>query len=184
MTVIAETKLAIAERARELAVDVLYSEKGQFADAAGWRSLNRWLGLPSAILAALAGAQILADYGGAVLPAVTAFLSAVMTAAIVFLKPEESASRHHSAGTAYGGIRRRLRHFVQIECRLDSVGPGDLASKLDQMMKEVNELQSASPPISKGGFKAAGKSIKAGTANYTANELDAAAGKISPEEVG
>ncbi|MNQ89075.1 hypothetical protein D3C85_1043700 [compost metagenome] len=181
MPAIAEDRLPIAARARELAVDVLYSEKGQFADARGWRHLSRWFGLPGAILAALAGAQILAEFGGVILPALTAFASAAVTAAIGFLKPEECATRHHNAGTAYGGLRRRLRHFVQIDCFLADVRTADLAAKLDALVAEVNELQRVAPPISSGGFKAAKQAIEGGTADYTENELVTAAGPIPTE---
>lgn len=181
MPAIAEDRMPIAARARELAVDVLYSEKGQFADARSWRHLSRWFGLPGAILAALAGAQILAEIGGVLLPAATAFASAAVTAAVGFLKPEESATRHHNAGTEYGGLRRRLRHFVQIDCLVVDVSTKDLAAKLDGLVAEVNELQRTAPPISNGGFTAAKKLIEAGTADYTENELNTAAGLITAE---
>lgn len=181
MPAIAEDRMPIVSRARELAVDVLYSEKGQFADARSWRHLSRWFGLPGAVLAALAGAQILAEADSVLVPALTAFASAAVTAAVGFLKPEESATRHHGAGTAYAGLRRRLRHFVQIDCLVADFSTKDLATKLDGLVAEVNELQRTAPPISNGGFRSAKKLIEAGTADYTETELNTAAGSITAE---
>lgn len=179
MVSIAKEKSAVAEAARQLAVDVMYSEKGQFADARMWRMWHRWLGLPSAALAALAGAAFLADWWGDVAPAIAAFASAAVTAVVTFLKPEEVATRHHNAGVTYGGLRRRLRHFVQIECGLTDRLASDLAATLDTITQEVNALQSEALPISKGAYRAAKKEIESGAASYTDDELTTAAGNLT-----
>ncbi|WP_309628412.1 SLATT domain-containing protein [Brevundimonas sp.] len=173
----AQLRDRIDSQAAQLGVDALFSEKGHYADARAWRFWHRGLGLPSAALAAIAGGAFLSELFLPIVPAMIAFSSAILTGVSSFLEPEQKAARHHQTGVAYGALRRRIRHFVQVQCKRDDLSVAQLSDGLDLLTRDINTLHADAPPISRGGFQNAGKQIKAGTADYTPAELAAAVGR-------
>lgn len=165
----------IVEEARKLAVDVLYSEKGQFAAATFWSKVYIFLGLPAAVLAAAAGAIFFGKADG-LIPGLLAFGAAILTAVTTFLNPQERADRHHLSGVQYSNLRRELRQFVQIELDTDKKTKNSEAT-LKDFTKKVHNIQSQSPAIPSFGWKLAKKTLQAGSAEYTDEELELAAGK-------
>lgn len=170
---------AIMSEARNLAVDVIYSEKGHFAAASWWRFVNYALGIPSVLLGVFAGASILQQDGTSSLWAgLAALFASAMTALNTFLDPSQRASQHQQAGVSYGRIRREIRQFVQIEGK-HCGDIADLQKKLADFTESVGSIQKDALPIPKGAYAKASKSIKSGTAEYTPAELDTAAGPLS-----
>lgn len=74
-----------------------------------WRIAHTALGLPAAVLAAISGATGLSSAGARIPAAVLALVSAGLSAAITFLKPEV----HHRAAHA----RRRAYLALEVEAR-------------------------------------------------------------------
>lgn len=170
---------AVVEESRKLAVDVLYSEKGHFAAASWWRFVNYALGIPSALLGVFAGASILQDGLGNVFWAgMAALFASALTALNTFLDPSQRASQHQQSGAAYARLRRLVRQFVQIEA-LHTDDIAELQDKLSDLTECVNDVQKDALPIPKGAYAKGLKSIKAGSADYTAPELETAAGQNS-----
>jgi len=165
----------IVEEARKLAVDVLYSEKGQFAAANFWSKLYFFLGLPAASLAAAAGAIFFGKADGFI-PGLLAFGAAILTAVTTFLNPQERADRHQLSGVQYSNLRRELRQFIQIDLSADS-NTKNSEVILKEFTKKVHNIQSQSPAIPSFGWKLAKKSLQGGSAEYTEDELELAAGK-------
>jgi hypothetical protein len=166
---------AIVDEARKLAVDVLYSEKGHFAASSWWRFVNYALGIPSVLLGVFAGASILQQEGSELLAALAALLASALTALNTFLDPSQRASQHQQTGTAYGRLRRIIRQFVQIE-GLATESVSELREQLNDLTESVSDIQKDALPISKRAYTKATKSIKAGSSEYTPQELDAATG--------
>ncbi len=166
---------AMASEARKLAVDVLYSEKGHFLAARSWRAWHYGLGVPAALIGAGAGASILGQ-APILVPGLLTLLAAALTALITFLNPSDRAAQHDRAGVEYARLRRTIRQFVQIDFATDS--DGELRRNLDSLTERVATVQGDAPPISAGAHRAALASIKAGSADYTSEELDTAAGAL------
>ncbi|GEM_PF-945002 len=173
----APDRTAMLAEARKLAVDVLYSEKGHFAAANAWRKRTYWLGIPASLIGAAAGATILAS-ADPVVSGILALVGAAITALMTFLNPSERAAQHQRAGVSYGQLRRRIRQFAQI----DMLGTDHAAvrAKLAELTEEVGSTQGEALAIPAAAYRAALKSIEGGTADYTEQELDAAAGRIAP----
>jgi hypothetical protein len=173
----------IVSEGRKLATDVLYSEKAHFAAASRWRYWQFWLGISAAALAALAGASFLSKvFTPAVqewLPAVLAFMASLITTLSTILKPDQVWEKHHAAGVDYGVLRRRIRHFIQIEAQDTTADCTRLGDALATLEAEVAVVQKRSRPIPRYAHKQAYKSIHAGHADYTDVELDAATGPIA-----
>lgn len=96
----------ICREAERLEEDVLFAEKQHFSMATVWRRIHLLLGVPSAILAALAGVSALKSYPA--LAASLAMTSAVLTALLTFLDPKKNASAHHNAGVSCSSLRGEL----------------------------------------------------------------------------
>lgn len=168
-----DSRDAILAEARRLAVDALYSEKGHFEAASAWRGRTYSLGIPAALISATAGATILADMDPAIGGSL-ALVGAAITALMTFLNPSERASQHHRSGVSYGGLRRALRQFVQIDVGIMDVAA--LRSRLSELTEKIGALQSESLPIPSAAHKKAFKSIQGGSAEYTPQELALAGG--------
>lgn len=169
-----EAHESIIEEARKLAVDALFSEKGQFIAAVLWRKINFRIGCAAAICGAFAGAAILGG-ADALIPGLAALAASAQATLNTLLNPSDRAAQHHTAGVRYGQLRRRLRQFVQIE---PPFGTGDdvLRERLNAFTKEIANIQDAAPPLYPKAREQAKKEIDAGYSDYTDAELDSAAG--------
>ena len=172
----ADNRAAMMEEGRRLAVDVLYSEKGHFAAASAWRSRNYWLGIPAALIGAAAGATILAS-APAVVAGILALSGAALTALMTFLNPSERAAQHQKAGVAYSKLRRTLRQFVQID--MMAMDAAALRTKLTDFTNDIAAVQGDALPIPNRAYQQAIAAINSGSADYTADELNAATGTVT-----
>ncbi len=165
----------IVEEARRLAVDVLYSEKGHFVAAKRWATVHLWIGIPSTLIAAAAGASFFAGAGPA-LPGFLAFMASALSAIATFLDPNGIAARHHRTGVLYGRARRTIRQFVHIDSTLSN-DDSELAKQLREITEQVGNIQSESLPIPGFARRQAKAEIDGGSADYTSDELLAAVGE-------
>jgi len=94
---------------------------------------------------------------------------------ITFLNPSERAAQHHRAGVEYARLRRSIRQFVQTD--FSSKVGGAQRETLAVLTERVGTVQGDAPPIPASAHRAAFASIKAGSADYTPEELEAAAGR-------
>lgn len=107
----AATMSRLEEQQAELtAAAGLYARKARL-----WRRFNLVLGLPSAILAALAGVAAFSDLFGSVVVGITALVSAALTATIAFFRPEDNRRGGETKAAGYRTLANDVRDFVQIE---------------------------------------------------------------------
>ncbi|MCZ7559313.1 MAG: SLATT domain-containing protein [Burkholderiaceae bacterium] len=91
----------LADEASRVEEDTEHSFKGHYNAAGRWGRYHLWIGLPAALLAAIAGATAFRDqpeWAGAL-----ALVSTALTTVLTFLKPSERAEMHN----AYFGERDR-----------------------------------------------------------------------------
>jgi hypothetical protein len=134
----------IRREAERLDEDVLYAEKQHFAMASVWRRIHLWLGIPSAILAGLAGISALNSYP--IIAAALAILSGVITALLTFLDPANSSNAHHQAGISYSGLRGRFRRLHNIESGIGH-DAASLSRRLEELATEKLTIMKNSPHI-------------------------------------
>lgn len=156
----------IVREAQRVEEDSLYSAKGHFVAARGWRSFHFIIGVPTAILAAVAGASALSQMSnGGIVAGVLAIIVTALTAVSTFLNPNEKAAAHLNAGNRYNSLRNRARIFREIE--VSSGEPeGALLKRLNEMAAQRDELNQNSPPIPRWAFRGARSSIAKGEATY------------------
>src|SRR5688500_11948724 len=103
---------AIRRELRRLEEDCTFSGKAHFNASRRWSHYHYWLGVPSVVLSAAAGAAFFKDYpeiGGAMASAV-----AILTALSTFLKPSDRSAAHKTSGDQYLALRNDSRVFREI----------------------------------------------------------------------
>ncbi|MFN0116849.1 MAG: SLATT domain-containing protein [Elusimicrobiota bacterium] len=157
-------KKNIMEEAKRIGEDAIFSSKGHFNDAAYWEALHLWLGIPSAIAAAVAGAFAFSN-DCVLLVGFLSVFAAVCTSVLTFVNPDSRASKHHNAGTAYNALKNDARVFSEI-----TVEAADDIQKMVKELKSLNDrrttLNTDSPKISRCGFEKARKGIEQGESTY------------------
>ncbi len=163
MTVTESTKDKIVKEAKRIEEDCIYSAKGHYYFGQFWSTLHLWIGVPTAILAAIAGASALDNQN--VLAGILAIIVSALTAVTTFLNPSEKGNIHRDAGNAYNSLKNRTRILREINVGLVA-DEKELSVDLNTLSTERNELNSKSPLILQWAFRKARKGIEEGEATY------------------
>src|SRR5262249_807958 len=131
--------------------------------------------VPAALLAAAAGATFFSNPSAAI-PSLMALIASALTTTSTFLNPNSAAARHHRAGVLYGDTRRKLRQFIHVDSQLTTADKA-LPRLSPKPTQQVAKIQADSPPIGKCARKIAKQEIDSGSADYTDDELQKAAGE-------
>lgn len=154
---------ALRDESERIEEDCLYSSRGHFEAAASWSRAHYRIGVPAAILAAVAGGSALAD--NVTIAAGVGLLVTALSALAVFLNPSDRSHQHHAAGTRFNEVRNKARVFREIDLRTGPE-PTRLAEDLKGLGMARDELNKASPQIPRWAFERARRSIEAGEAAY------------------
>lgn len=143
--------------------DCVHSGKAHFNAGVRWAKYHYYLGLPSVVLSALAGAAFFKDHGdiAGLMSATVAILTSLMT----FLKPSERAAAHKGSGDQYLTLRNDARVFreIRLACACDDQ---TALAGLDEFTKRRNELNQASTQFSRKDFETARAGIDQGEAAH------------------
>lgn len=114
-----------------------------------WARAYYVLGLPAAILATTAGAAGLASTAGRIPAAITALVSAALTAAATFLNSEQNRKKNDELSAAWQALADQARIFM-LQCvqKMDSQVPGDVFGP--QYWSEVLYLQRRKSQLLRG----------------------------------
>jgi hypothetical protein len=154
------TRLKIIEEAKRIEHDTLYSAKGHYEAAERWTRFHLTIGIPTAILSAIAGAAALAQFDNHNLIAgLLAIIVAALTAVATFLNPNEKATSHQNVGNKYNALRNKVHVFCTIDSSVEN-SEQELIKQLKELARQRDELNQDSPPISSWAYKKAQKVIK------------------------
>lgn len=135
--------------------------------AARWVRCHLSIGLPSAVLAAIAGAAAFKDEPD--LARAPALASTALTTLVTFLKPSERAELHKAAAGHYQALRNDTRLYREVEL-LDSEAPEDAKARLLDLAKSRDKLSQSSPAIPRRDYELAKQDIDSGRACYRADK--------------
>ncbi|QXP87470.1 SLATT domain-containing protein [Methylococcus capsulatus] len=158
----------LAAEAERIEEDTEHSFKGHYNAAARWARYHLLIGLPSALLAAVAGAAAFKDqpeWAGAL-----ALLSTAMTTVLTFLKPSERAEMHKTVAGQYQALRNQARLFREIGLT-DGLSAEEAKARLFELAKTRDELNQSSPAIARCDYELAKKDIDSGRARYRVDEV-------------
>ena len=152
----------IAE-ARRIEEDADHSSKGHFNAAARWAGYHLYLGLPSAVIAAIASGSAFNDMPN--LAGSLAIISTALMTTLTFLKPSERAENHKAVAGSYLALRNRARIFREIELE-DGLSQDDAKQRLMELSKNRDELNQSSPGIPRRDYELAKKDIDEGRSQH------------------
>jgi len=163
-------KEKIIKEAKRVEEDSLYSAKGHFVAGNFWTNFHLWIGVPTAILAAIAGAFALSQFNNHnIIAGILAIVVTALTAVTTFLNPNEKAHSHRNAGNNYNSLRNRTRIFCEIDCCGED-SDQELTKQLKELAKQRDELNQNSPQIPIWAYKKAKEGIEKGEADHKVNE--------------
>lgn len=159
---------SLADEARRIEEDVEHSFKGHYNAAARWARYHLWIGLPSALLGAVAGAAAFKD--SPELAGVLAILSTALITVLTFLKPSERSEIHKAVAGQYQALRNQTRIFREISL-LDGLTPDEAKSRLLELASTRDDLNQTSPTIARCDYEKAKQDIDEGRARYRSDEV-------------
>ncbi|OQX03360.1 SLATT domain-containing protein [Candidatus Thiothrix anitrata] len=149
--------------------DCTYSYKGHFNAAEDWKSWNLVLGLPAAVVTAIAGATAFADQ--AFWAGILASIGTALTATLTFLKPSDHASTHKSFGDQFLALRNAARIFREIELiGIEGQDPQALKKRLLELSIRKDELNQTAPVIPRKAYELARKDIEEGRHQHAVDQ--------------
>lgn len=158
---------ALRREAERIEEDATFSGKSHFNAEDTWLHRNYWLGGTATALGAVAGATLIKSQPE--WAAALTLLASLLTGLLTFLKPNERAALHHSAGGQYLALRNDARLFREVEL-LQTDRPDELVERLKALAARRDELNQKSPSIPRGAYEAARKGIEQGEASYKADK--------------
>lgn len=159
-------KVKIIKEVKRIEEDSLYSAKGHFVAANFWTNFHLWIGVPTAILAAIAGASALSQFENHnIIAGILAIIVTALTAVTTFLNPNEKVNSHLNAGNKYNSLRNKARIFFEIDTYGDDSNH-NFIKQLKDLANQRDDLNQNSPQIPKWAFERARKGIEVGEANY------------------
>jgi len=136
---------AIVKEAKRIEENCLYTSKSHFAAAHFWTNFHLWIGIPTAILAAIAGAIALAEFQHHnVVAGAISIIVAILTAVATFLNPKENSKSYLTAGNNYDSLLTRVRIFWTIDCRREN-SIELLSDRIRDFSQERDRLNRDSP---------------------------------------
>jgi hypothetical protein len=158
----------LAAEAQRIEEDTEHSFKGHYNAAARWARYHLWIGLPSALLAAIAGAAAFKDQPE--LAGALALLSTALTTVLTFLKPSERAEMHKAVAGRYQALRNQARIFREIGLT-DGLAADEAKVRLFELARTRDELNQSSPAIARCDYEQAKNDIDSGRARYRVDEV-------------
>lgn len=134
--------------------DCIFSAKRHFNASSRWEKYHYWIGLPSALLACIAGISAFNDHP--ILAGVLAILSTALTSMLTFLKPSERSEHHNSIGNQYLSLRNKTRLFRELGINQSSE---EIVVKINELSSQRDELNSSALNTSNSDYKKAQKDI-------------------------
>jgi hypothetical protein len=160
------TLTAIISEAKRIEENALHTSKSHFVAAHFWDGFHLLIGIPTVIIAAVAGTIAFASFThGNVIAGVLSILVTILSAVATFLNPKQCAITHHKAGNDYDSLLTRIRIFWTIECRREE-SLDILHDKLNNFALERDRLNRDQPQPSRWAYKIAKKGIEEGEAEY------------------
>lgn len=161
--IVSKPKEEIIKEAKRLFENCLTTSKSHFVEARLWQNLHLWIGIPTVILAGVAGTFAFADVKQ---PAgILSMVVVVLTSITTFLNPKEQANSHLTAGNNYDSLMTKVRIFWSIDCWREN-SEDILTEKLKTFSEERDRLNRDGSQPSKWAYRTAKKGIQEGEAEH------------------
>jgi|SRR5665213_1028931 len=165
-TAVSKSKAQIVKEAQRIEEALLYSSKGHFTASHSWSNFHLWIGIPTVILSAIAGASALGQFDiHHIIAGVCSIVVAILTSIMTFLNPNQKVSAHFAAGNNYDSLMSRVRRFWTIECWQEN-SDLVLTQRLELFCEQRDKLNQHSPQIPRHAYSKARRGIIEGEAQF------------------
>lgn len=161
--VVSKPRQEVIKEAKRLYENCLYTSKSHFIEAHFWQNLHLWIGVPSVILAGVAGTLAFAEVK--ILAGVLSMVIVVLTSIATFLNPKEQANTHLTAANNYDSLVTKLRIFWSIDCWREE-SDDVLTDRLLTYSEERDKFNRECPQPFKWCYRSAKKGIQEGESEY------------------
>ena len=159
-----ETIALVQAEAARVEEQCLVAAERHYAAETPWYHMNYFLGLPSAILALVAGTTALPKLGAPDwIPVTAGLLAAALTALLTFLDPNKRASVHHTCARSFETLYQAAGFLSRYEVQIYVEKPAALQDRLTKLNNDFTELLRSSPAIPGHAYRSAAAHLAAGT---------------------
>lgn len=152
----------VAAELRRLEKDILWTEKAHFATATTYARLHLWLGIIATVAAAVAAASVIGEAAPAVSGS-AAVISAIASAVVAFLKPQDTEQKYLTAGRRLGALRVKVRQALNLDLHpTQPEQPEAWRALARTLAEEKATIDADTPGTSNRAFRGARKKIEAG----------------------
>lgn len=142
------TKEAISRQLSKIEEAVMWSAQGQLEAAKLWRTVNLCVGVPAAILAAIAGVTALVSTTGRIVAGIVAIVAAGLGAVVPSLNAPKRAEVAEAAGDKYLAIQQDAAIARDVDLPGRHVNDSrQILSQLAERQQDVNADATAIPRL-------------------------------------
>jgi hypothetical protein len=156
--------MPFAEEVRVLHESVMWSGQTQFEQMKLWRMMNYLLGVPAAVLAAIAGGTGLAATKSEAVPGVLALMAGGFSAALTTLNPSRRVTQAQASANAYLELQTVARQLLTV--RLPKMSRDDAEQELSELTARRDEVNKVADPPGRFAYWRAKKNFNEGGQDY------------------
>ena len=160
----ATRRAAIADELRRLEESAMFSAQTQFESAKHWRSLHLMLGIPTGLLAAIAGTTALVESTGRVAAGILALISAGLSAVMTTVNAPQRMTHATTCANAYLEVQTAARQTHSVD--LLTMPVDDARSRLAELTARRDEQNRTADPPGRRAYRRAQANIGRGGQTY------------------
>lgn len=157
---------AVEREAHRIEEDCTYSSKGHYNAADSWSQTHLWIGIPTAILAAISSGTAFGDQG--VIAGCVGIVVTALSALATFLDPSGKSNAHRSAANQYLSLRNLTRIFRELD--LQGGDPEVSKKRIKELAAHRDSLNESSPRIPEKAFAKARQGIEGGESTHAVDK--------------
>ncbi|MFJ5727496.1 SLATT domain-containing protein [Streptomyces paradoxus] len=157
-------RAAIADELRRLEESAMYSAQMQFETAKHWRSVHLMMGIPTSLLAAVAGTTALVESTGRIAAGILALVSAGISAIMTTVNAPQRMTHATTCANAYLEVQTAARQTRTVD--LPGLPAGEARAMLAELTARRDEQNRAADPPSRRAYRRAQANIGRGGQTY------------------
>ncbi|WP_345944038.1 SLATT domain-containing protein [Streptomyces sp. SID3212] len=162
-----ERAAAIADELWRLEESAMISAQAQFEEAKHWRGVNLALGIPTTVLAAVAGTTALVESTGRVTAGILALISAGLGAVLTTVNAPHRVSLAVSCANAYLEVQTAARQARKVDLTPNTVDAA--RTTLADLTARRDEQNRTAEPPGRRAYRRAQSNITQGGQTYAAD---------------
>ncbi|MFD8671903.1 SLATT domain-containing protein [Streptomyces seoulensis] len=164
-------RAAIADELRRVEESAMYSAQTQFETAKHWRGVHLLMGIPTTLLAAVAGTTALVESTGRVAAGILALVSAGLGAVMTTVNAPQRMSHATACANAYLEVQTAARQTRTVD--LPVLALDDARAVLAELTSRCGEQNRAAEPPGRRAYRRAQSNIEGGGQTYAVDRADA-----------